>query len=131
MPADTESALHVVPFRITNPELIPAARYYDQEFFEAEKRHLWPRVWQMACRLEEIPEPGDYTVYTILDHSVLMLHTKDGVRGFRNACRHRGVRLANGPGHCGSEDITCPGLSPKFLPFTSRALGRFDAQHWA
>ena len=23
------------------------------------------------------------------------------------------------------------GLSPKFLPATSRALGRFDARHWA
>lgn len=53
---DTQNALSNVPFRIANPELIPAERYYDPGFFEAEKQHLWPHVWQMACRLEEIHE---------------------------------------------------------------------------
>ena len=101
-------ALAQVPYRVTNPELIAAERYYDPEFFELEKKHLWPRVWQMACRLEEIPEVGDYTIYNILDHSVLMIHTSDGVKAFRNACRHRGVRLAHGPGHCGEEGLICP-----------------------
>ena len=100
--------LNSVPFRIKNPELIPAERYYDQGFFEAEKKHLWPHVWQMACRLEEIPEVGDYTVYNLLDKSVIMIHTKDGVKGFLNACRHRGVKLAHGPGNCASEGFTCP-----------------------
>ncbi|HEX7819269.1 MAG TPA: Rieske 2Fe-2S domain-containing protein [Sphingobium sp.] len=47
---DTNAALDAVPFRITNPELIPAQRYYDEEFYKAEKERLWPRVWQMACR---------------------------------------------------------------------------------
>lgn len=104
----TAERLAKVPFRIGNPELIPAERYHDRAFFEAEKQHLWPHVWQMACRIEEVPEVGDYTVYTILDRSVLLIHTGDGVKGFLNACRHRGVRLANGPGHCGSDGITCP-----------------------
>jgi carnitine monooxygenase subunit len=101
-------ALAKVPYRISNPELIPTQRYYDPEFFQLEKKHLWPRVWQMACRLEEIPDVGDYTVYNILDHSILLLHTTDGVRAFRNACRHRGVRLAHGPGRCSSEGLVCP-----------------------
>ncbi|MEY4159582.1 MAG: hypothetical protein RLZZ136_203 [Pseudomonadota bacterium] len=108
MTENIESKLSRVPFRITNPELIPAERYYDEAFFEAEKKHLWPHAWQMACRLEEIPEVGDYTVYDILDKSVIMIHTKDGVKGFLNACRHRGVKLAHGPGHCGTEGFVCP-----------------------
>jgi len=108
MAEDTESALAKVPFRITNPELIDARRYHDEGFFRAEREKLWPRVWQMACRLEEIPEVGDYTVYELLDQSVIMIHTRDGVKGFRNACRHRGVKLAHGPGHCGSEGFVCP-----------------------
>jgi phenylpropionate dioxygenase-like ring-hydroxylating dioxygenase large terminal subunit len=108
MTMDTAADFAKVPFRVTNPELIPTPRYYDPEFFELEKTHLWSRVWQMACRLEEIPNVGDYTVYTILDRSVLMIHTKDGVKGFKNACRHRGVRLAKGPGHCGSTGLVCP-----------------------
>ena len=108
MSGQFEAQLAKVPHRITNPELIPAERYFDPEFFELEKQNLWPRVWQMACRLEEIPNVGDYTVYNILEHSVLLIHTKDGVKAFKNACRHRGVRLAHGPGQCGKEGFICP-----------------------
>lgn len=105
---DTAATLAKVPHRVENPELIPAERYYDPQFFELEKQHLWPRVWQMACRLEEIPEVGDYTVYDILDRSVIVVNTKDGVKAFQNACRHRGVQLAEGPGNCGKKGFICP-----------------------
>ncbi len=108
MTTDTPAALGKVLFRIANPELIPAERYYDPEFFELEKKQMWPHAWQMACRLEELPELGDYTVYDIFDKSVLMIHTSEGVKGFLNACRHRGVKLAHGPGKCGSEGFVCP-----------------------
>lgn len=105
---DTAAALAHVPHRVTNPELIPAERYYDPHFFELEKQRLWPHVWQMACRLEEIPEVGDYTVYDILDRSVIVINTKDGVKAFHNACRHRGVQLATQPGNCGKKGFICP-----------------------
>ena len=108
MGIDAANALAKVPLQITNPELIPAKRYYDAEFFELEREHLWPHVWQMACRLEELPKVGDYTVYDILDKSVIMIRTESGVKGFLNACRHRGVKLAHGPGKCGSDGFTCP-----------------------
>jgi carnitine monooxygenase subunit len=108
MPNNPSSATESVPHRITNPEMIPAERYYDPEFFELEKEKLWPHVWQMACRLEEIPEIGDYTVYTILDKSVILVNTKNGVKAFHNACRHRGVELAQGPGNCSKTGFICP-----------------------
>ncbi|MBU6267457.1 MAG: aromatic ring-hydroxylating dioxygenase subunit alpha [Sphingomonadales bacterium] len=108
MTDDTAAKLESVPFRITHPELIDARRYHDEGFFKAENQNLWPHAWQMACRLEEVPEPGDYTVYNILDRSVLMIHTSAGVKGFINTCRHRGLRLASGPGHCGPNGIVCP-----------------------
>ena len=101
-------SLDGVPHRVTDPQRIPASRYYDQEFFELEKQHLWPRVWQMACRLEEIPEVGDYVEYTILDRSVIVVRSRSGVRAFNNACTHRGVRLANGPGNCAAKGFVCP-----------------------
>ncbi len=97
-----------VPFRVTNPERIPAERYYDPGFFELERQKVWPHVWQMACRLEEIPEVGDYVEYTILDKSVIIVHTRNGVKAFHNACRHRGVRLASGPGNCRKQGFICP-----------------------
>jgi carnitine monooxygenase subunit len=103
-----EAALSRVPLRVADPERIPAERYYDPEFFELEKKHLWPHVWQMACRLEEIPEVGDYVEYSLLDKSVIVVNTREGIRAYHNACRHRGVRLVNGPGHCGGEGFVCP-----------------------
>ena len=108
MADDMNSALDQVPFRVTNPELIPSQRYYDPEFFELEKEKLWPHVWQMAARLEEIPNIGDYVEYTILDKSVIVVRTKNGVKAFHNACRHRGVRLATGPGNCKTQGFICP-----------------------
>lgn len=108
MTAITASDTANVPFRIENPELIPAQRYYDPAFFELERQKVWPHVWQMACRLEEIPEVGDYVEYTILEKSVIVVHTKNGVKAFHNACRHRGVRLATGPGNCRKQGFICP-----------------------
>jgi phenylpropionate dioxygenase-like ring-hydroxylating dioxygenase large terminal subunit len=103
-----DEALAKVPFQVTDPERIPAERYYDQHFFELENEHFWPKVWQMACRLEEIPEVGDYTEYVILDKSVIVINTPAGIRAYHNACRHRGVRLVNGPGHLGEGGFICP-----------------------
>jgi phenylpropionate dioxygenase-like ring-hydroxylating dioxygenase large terminal subunit len=104
----TAAALASVPFQVTDHELIPAERYYDETFFALEKEKLWPHVWQMACRLEEIPEIGDYVEYTILDKSVIVIRTKNGVKAFHNACRHRGLRLATGPGNCAKQGFVCP-----------------------
>jgi phenylpropionate dioxygenase-like ring-hydroxylating dioxygenase large terminal subunit len=97
-----------VPFAIEVPDRAPKERYYDAEFFALEAEQLWPRVWQMACRLEEIPEPGDFVTYEILDQSVIVVRGDDGeVRAMQNTCRHRGVRLVEGPGNCGAR-FTCP-----------------------
>jgi phenylpropionate dioxygenase-like ring-hydroxylating dioxygenase large terminal subunit len=101
-------SLEAVPFRITDPERIPSARYYDETFYRLECEHLWSRVWQMACRLEEIPEVGDWVEYKILDKSVIVVRAKSGVKAFHNACRHRGVQLASGHGSCEVQGFTCP-----------------------
>ena len=47
------------------PVLHPARGYFDGDFFELENEKLWPHVWQMACRLEEIPNVGDYVEYWV------------------------------------------------------------------
>jgi phenylpropionate dioxygenase-like ring-hydroxylating dioxygenase large terminal subunit len=62
----------------------------------------------MACRLEEIPRPNDFTEYQILDQSVIVVRTEDGgARALQNVCRHRGVRVVEGGGNCDS-GFTCP-----------------------
>ena len=97
-----------VPHAMDTLDRVPKERYFDPDFFALEAEQLWPRVWQMACRLEQIPEPGDYVEYEILDQSVIVVRGADGeVRALQNACRHRGVRLVQGPGSC-SGTFTCP-----------------------
>jgi nitrite reductase/ring-hydroxylating ferredoxin subunit len=93
---------------VIDPKQIPSRRYYDQEFYDWECKYLWPRVWQMAARLEEIPNVGDWVEYRILDKSVIVIRTKSGVKAFHNACRHRGVQLASGHGNCENTGFICP-----------------------
>ena len=98
----------MVPYAMDMPDRVPKQRYYDPDFYAREVEQLWPRVWQMACRLEEIPNPGDFVTYEILDQSVIVVRTDDlGVRALQNACRHRGVRVAQGRGSCAT-GFTCP-----------------------
>jgi phenylpropionate dioxygenase-like ring-hydroxylating dioxygenase large terminal subunit len=103
-----ETPLRPVPFKVTNPERIPVQRYYDEDFYKLEAEYLWPHVWQMACRLEEIPKVGDWIEYQILDKSVIVVRTKSEIKAYHNACRHRGVRLASGHGNCRNHGFICP-----------------------
>jgi len=100
------------PLRIADPELIPARRYYDEEFFQLEGEQLWPHVWQMACRLEQISKVGDWVEYSNLGKSVIVIRTKNGVKAFHNHCRHRGVPIAGGKGNehgnCKTAGFICP-----------------------
>jgi len=114
---------------MTEPDRVPVERYFDRGFSELEQRSLWSRAWQMACRLEQLPDPGDYVEYVIGDQSVLLVRTSDddsgdggggangdgggggggsGVRGYHNACRHRATELAKGSGSLPRGQIICP-----------------------
>ncbi|MFN8036399.1 MAG: aromatic ring-hydroxylating dioxygenase subunit alpha [Acidimicrobiia bacterium] len=104
---DRKAAGLSVPFAVEPADRVPKQRYFDPGFHRLEAEQLWPRVWQMACRLEEIPQPGDFAEYRILDQSIVVLRTGDGVRAFQNACRHRGVTLAEDRGHC-ENGFVCP-----------------------
>lgn len=100
------------PLLVQDPELIPSARYYEQEFYDLEVEKLWPHVWQMACRLEQIPNLGDWVEYSNVGKSVIVVRAKDGVKAYHNHCRHRGVPIAGGKGNehgnCAKVGFVCP-----------------------
>ena len=105
---DRKGSALPVPYAMEIPDRVRKERYFDPEFYWLECERLWPRVWQMACRLEEIPQPHDFVEYEFLDQSVVVLRTDDmGVTAFQNACRHRGVRLVEGRGTC-EQGFECP-----------------------
>ncbi len=88
---------------------VRTGRYTDPEFARLEHEKLWKKVWQVAARLDEIPEPGDRTVYEIGEQSVIVLRVDaDTIKVFNNACPHRGTALADGPGCFEHDRIICP-----------------------
>lgn len=87
---------------------IPTNRYTSREYADKERERIWMKVWQVAGRTDQIPSPGDWKEYQIYDQSYLLVRGKDGeIRGFVNACRHRGNVLCQG-GHGHSARLTCP-----------------------
>jgi len=82
-------------------------RYADRVWHERERDLLWMRVWQVAGREDELPEAGDWKVHNLFDQSYILVRGRDGViRGFVNACRHRGNAFCEGKGR--SARFTCP-----------------------
>jgi choline monooxygenase len=89
------------------PTLVPAERYYSPAFAELEVERLWPKVWQVACTVDHVAEPGDYFEYRCGPYSVLIIHGDDGtLRAFQNVCRHRGNSLCAGSG-AGLRELRC------------------------
>ncbi len=90
------------------PVAIPTSRYFSPDFARLERERLWPRVWQLACSLDHVANPGDFHEYRVADLSVLLVRGDDGeLRAFQNACRHRGSALCDGTGK-GLTEIRCP-----------------------
>jgi len=88
--------------------IVPKERYVSQEFFDLEMEKLWPYVWQMACREEEVRDPGDFLEYVIGDQSILVVRSdRDRIKAFYNSCTHRGTRLAVGTGNFATSEIRC------------------------
>ncbi|CAB4870913.1 unannotated protein [freshwater metagenome] len=88
-------------------EDIPVSRYTSREFHELEKHKLWNRVWQMACRADDIPEIGDSLVYEICDQSILVVRSgTDEIKAYYNSCLHRGRQLREHDGN--ATELRCP-----------------------
>jgi phenylpropionate dioxygenase-like ring-hydroxylating dioxygenase large terminal subunit len=80
-------------------DFVPKDAYFDPSFAALEAKRLWPKVWQIACRLEEIKNVGDYVTYDILDESIIVVRDGiDSIRAFHNVCPHRGNQLTEGCG---------------------------------
>ena len=68
--------------------------YISEEFAALERERMWPNVWLFAAREDEMPDAGDTVVFEINEKSFLLVRQQDGtVRGFFNACLHRGRKL--------------------------------------
>src|SRR5450755_4394186 len=96
------------PLLVRPDGVVPKERYTSRAFVDLEMERLWSRVWQVACREEEIAAAGDFFEYSIGDQSILVVRGDDGeIRAFFNHCLHRGTRLASGVGNFADGQIRC------------------------
>jgi phenylpropionate dioxygenase-like ring-hydroxylating dioxygenase large terminal subunit len=88
---------------------LPPRAFTSPSIFEAEQRAVFARSWVHVCDLRDVPAPGDYATATIGRTPVMILRDRHSgeLRGFLNACRHRGAQLLDGKGTC-DKQIKCP-----------------------
>jgi len=139
--------------RAPDPQLeyvpIPKERYTSAEFAAREWEHLWPRVWLLAGRESDVPEPGDYFTFEIGRESILVVRQADGrLLARQNVCMHRGNRLRE-PGRGRADRFAClfhgweydidgslrkaldPECFPQGLPAEKLALAPVRCDTWA
>ena len=95
-------------YRFLGEQDIDFKRYTSPEQFAREMDAIWPKVWQWACREEHIPQVGDYYVYEIGPHSVLVVRTEAGIKAYHNSCLHRGTKLRPEEGMGSARELRCP-----------------------
>ncbi len=89
---------------------LPAQYYYDTRHYERETEAFWYRMWLVAGREEEVPEPRAYKVVKVGTQGILILRDMNGaLRAFHNTCRHRGsILCTEEAGSLRGRRIVCP-----------------------
>ena len=86
--------------------MLPKDIYLSPQIAKLEKERLWPRVWQIAGRMEQLRNVGSYLTYDIGDDAVIVIRVSEtGFKAFHNACQHRGRRLLDAEGQI--QEIAC------------------------
>ncbi|KPH66086.1 aromatic ring-hydroxylating dioxygenase subunit alpha [Novosphingobium sp. ST904] len=120
---------------LTEPLTYGVEAFLSRDYAQAEHDLLWPKVWQQAGRVEEIPEVGDFISYEVGEESIIIARTgPDAIRAYFNVCPHRGRRLIDVPAgeHSASgnrRSITC-GFHGWSFDLEGRNTFILDRQDW-
>lgn len=109
---------------------IPRARYTDKAFYDLEVEHMWSKVWQVACREEQIPEVGDCVLYDGPAGALIIVRSaEDEIRAHYNTCLHRGMKLCASDTSVGA--FRCPyhGFTWNLDGTIQRVPSRWDFRH--
>ena len=84
----------------------PSHWYTDPGFAALERRHLFPRTWQLAGRAQQLAQPGDFVSGCLAGEPFAVTRDTTGaLRSFDNVCRHRAAPVALGDGN--AAHLTC------------------------
>ncbi len=73
---------------------LPREYYQSEAIYQEELEKIFYRRWILACREEEIPEPGDYLTVPVGEESIMVVRDEQGqIHAHYNVCRHRGTRI--------------------------------------
>jgi choline monooxygenase len=81
---------------------LPARWYHEREIYQAERRQIFARTWQLACAESDVAGPGDYLATDVAGYRFFVIRDRDGhLRAFHNVCPHRASTLLEpGRGRC-------------------------------
>ncbi|MBC5763033.1 aromatic ring-hydroxylating oxygenase subunit alpha [Ramlibacter albus] len=109
--------------------------YTDPAIFELEMERLWHRNWLYVAHESQLPNARDYVTAHIGRQPVILMRDEGGqLRGFLNACSHRGALLLAEPSGT-VRNIVCPYHAWSFntrgelLGITAEKLGAYPPSH--
>jgi Rieske 2Fe-2S family protein len=108
--------------------LLPRPAYVEWAVFEWEQRHFFLDGWMCVAHSEDVADVADQRAESVGSAGVFLVRAEDGrLRGFANACRHRGHELLP----CGESRnlhiVVCPYHSWSYhLDGSLRGAPRFD-----
>jgi choline monooxygenase len=73
---------------------IPSSWYVDKNLYEHELKSVFSNTWQLAARVDQVQQPGQYATTDIAGEPIVVVRGNDGVlRGFFNVCRHHAAAV--------------------------------------
>jgi phenylpropionate dioxygenase-like ring-hydroxylating dioxygenase large terminal subunit len=89
-------------------DTLPPQCYTSLQFHEFEVEAIFRKEWLCLGHVGQIPGPGDYFTITVANDPLIVLRDESGeVRILSAVCRHRGMVLTEGSGHC-DRLLVCP-----------------------
>jgi phenylpropionate dioxygenase-like ring-hydroxylating dioxygenase large terminal subunit len=84
--------------------------YREMDNYQEEMQRVIRRYPVIAAHVSQFSEPGSYLADDMAGVPILLVRQESGeIRGFANACRHRGTRLVvPGTGTATADGFTCP-----------------------
>jgi choline monooxygenase len=87
---------------------MPAPWYTDPRIFELERRTVFNNCWQLAARVDQLRESGQFITRELAGEPILVVRGNDGVlRGFFNVCRHHAAAVMTEP-EGKTHNLRCP-----------------------
>lgn len=88
---------------------LPAAAYFDPEWYRREQQQIWGRNWVYSGRVNDLP-PMTMRRIEIAGQNLILVRDREGaITAFHNTCRHRGSELCSeNEKKLSSRLISCP-----------------------